>query len=110
MIGPPCGHLPAKDGCRICHLFEHHDGYRNLWLSPRTVAPPQPPKNPVKKIALDCIHLDERVRFGIEPYVARGYRECNAGHGLKCGCESNQRCNAIECQDYSLNPDYEVPP
>lgn len=53
------------------------------------------------KIALDCVHLDAGVQTNINPqFPARGYRQCEAGHGLKCGCEPGQKCSPQECPDY----------
>jgi hypothetical protein len=118
----PCNHIPPRDGCRLCWLFDHDPRYRALWGGdPTTVAtsvtttgatPPAAGPTPdqlemLRKIKLHmaspCQHLGEALE-------AKPSCGCGGTLAILHVCGRHDRCrissrdqshrNCITCDDY----------
>src|SRR6185437_13066542 len=89
----PCqeSHGDYHEGCRLCWLNLHEQGYRDFWE--RSIAPSR--FNPIA-LPIHCIHLGSRVHPPLAPDVVRDWRQCEKGHGVICSCMQCRTCVDFE--------------
>ncbi len=101
-MGKPCSydHTVSEPytlaQCRVCWLYQFDVRYRRLWDGLAF---------PAARVSLPCIHQG---RFQPPPVGADPRREwlaCEAGKGVVCRCDCNDRCDRFEPDE----PD-QVPP